>query len=231
MVPGHSCSSSKKCIDCGILKTIDEFARNSSSRDGYGRYCVSCHRERQIARHQWRAAKPVDARIDIPTGNKWCPGCSSVKPFKEWGRNRSGRDGYNSYCKSCSAERNARDYLKRKHGLTPEEVQELTAAQDGLCALCRVAPAAHVDHDHATGRRRGILCFTCNVALGLFKDDPEMMRRGIEYLAMFGAARRAESEQAEPPWGWDDFDIAEPAMPDLDFARFEPPDPLSFEFA
>jgi len=58
-----------------------------------------------------------------------------------------------------------------------------------------------------------------------------MMRRGIEYLAMFGAARRAEAEQPEPPWGWDEFDIAEPAMPDLDFARFEPPDPLSFEFA
>ncbi len=58
----------------------------------------------------------------------------------------------------------------------------MLAEQGGLCAICREAPAEHVDHDHATERVRGLLCFNCNGALGQFRDRRELMLRAAMYL-------------------------------------------------
>ena len=58
----------------------------------------------------------------------------------------------------------------------------MLAEQGGVCAICREAPAEHVDHDHATERVRGLLCFNCNGALGQFRDRPDLMLRAIMYL-------------------------------------------------
>ena len=58
----------------------------------------------------------------------------------------------------------------------------MIAAQGGVCAICQDAPAAHVDHDHATGAVRGVLCFNCNGGLGQFRDRTDVMRKAIKYL-------------------------------------------------
>ncbi len=54
--------------------------------------------------------------------------------------------------------------------------------QGGLCAICREAPGVHIDHDHATERVRGLLCFNCNQALGNFRDRRDLMLRAAMYL-------------------------------------------------
>ncbi|MGK5113258.1 endonuclease VII domain-containing protein [Geodermatophilus sp. CPCC 205506] len=54
--------------------------------------------------------------------------------------------------------------------------------QGGVCAICQVAPAVHVDHDHATGAVRALLCFTCNGGLGQFRDDPYLLRVAAFYV-------------------------------------------------
>lgn len=66
------------------------------------------------------------------------------------------------------------------------------AAQGFVCAICLRTPEPfkrkrltrpwHIDHDHATGAVRGILCGTCNVGLGAFRDDVESLRRAVAYL-------------------------------------------------
>jgi hypothetical protein len=58
----------------------------------------------------------------------------------------------------------------------------MLANHGGLCAICREAPAQHVDHDHVTGRVRGLLCFNCNGALGQFRDRRDLMLAAIAYL-------------------------------------------------
>ena len=71
-----------------------------------------------------------------------------------------------------------KSHLKRKYGLTLEAFDELLAAQGGGCAICGKPDADNVDHDHETGRVRGILCFNCNIAIGQFDDDEDRAARG-----------------------------------------------------
>ena len=121
---------------------------------------------------------------------------------------------YNSLhtCKDCLAkaqrERRAKDfegqkrihqssYLKANYGMTLEQFEERLAAQNGVCAICgepergrsrqgRIKRLA-VDHDHVTGRIRGLVCHGCNRALGYFNDNPIKMRAAIAYLENAGA--------------------------------------------
>lgn len=73
------------------------------------------------------------------------------------------------------------------YGLEPGQYDAMLAAQDGRCAICRTdAPGGrgswHVDHEHATGRVRGLLCHRCNLMLGNAQDDPARLRAAVEYL-------------------------------------------------
>jgi len=77
-----------------------------------------------------------------------------------------------------------RNRLKHRYGLTPEQVRDMEIAQHGLCAVCRQAFASfHIDHDHATGAVRGLLCSPCNMAIGLFKDNKTSLANAIVYLS------------------------------------------------
>ena len=71
----------------------------------------------------------------------------------------------------------------RRYGISQEEYEVLLEKQDGKCAICqRDYKAPCVDHDHETKKIRGLLCQTCNRALGQFNDDPALLRVAAEYL-------------------------------------------------
>lgn len=77
--------------------------------------------------------------------------------------------------------------LKRAYGITAEQYSEMLLRQGGTCAICHGPPTRGddgfvVDHCHVTGVARGLLCHMCNSALGLLLDDPEVVRRAMEYL-------------------------------------------------
>lgn len=84
-----------------------------------------------------------------------------------------------------------REYLlKSVYGLTPGQFRTLFFRQGQRCAICGTAKPPgngfkaqwNVDHDHATGRVRGILCSPCNTGMGLLKDDPALLRRAADYV-------------------------------------------------
>jgi hypothetical protein len=75
----------------------------------------------------------------------------------------------------------------KKYGLTIDEYYEMEQAQDYRCAICHTNEPGgrgrwHVDHDHDTGKVRGLLCIHCNLGLGHFKDSPTFLDAAIRYL-------------------------------------------------
>ena len=79
---------------------------------------------------------------------------------------------------------------EREYGITYEEYLAMLAAQGGACAICKGGNgkrAMNVDHDHATGTVRGLLCDRCNPMLGYARDDIAILQKAIEYLTEFSS--------------------------------------------
>lgn len=191
----------KWCPDCGDHRPFDHFTSDRRRADGLAFYCREHARTRAQASRLRRLCPPsrrypVGRRI--PPGSKWCPDCDTVKPVTDFPTTTATSSGVHSYCKPCHNVRGkaskdkvggSRTYhLKRRYGTTAEEADAMLAAQGGLYAVCRTAPAAHVDHDHDTGRVRQLLCSGCNGGLGQFRDDPGVLRAAAGYVERHRAA-------------------------------------------
>ena len=118
-----------------------------------------------------------------------CSICGVEKPSSAFSKNRSARDGLRSHCTECRYPRRREYLLKQRFGITESEYHDLLEKQHGACALCGSSDPKgrwdrlHVDHDHQTGRVRGLLCFWCNTALGKLGDDAESLLRAYRYVA------------------------------------------------
>lgn len=80
----------------------------------------------------------------------------------------------------------SREYhLLTKYGINQDVYNEMLEAQNGVCAICgweNTGRSLNVDHCHATGRVRGLLCNRCNLGLGYYWSDPELLRKAADYL-------------------------------------------------
>ena len=119
---------------------------------------------------------------------KTCRACGMDLPIEEFYLSTRGRSvGYRSQCATCVIERQKIRNLMSKYGLTPERFEQMVADQGGVCAICDEPPAQgsslYVDHDHATGDVRGLLCRQCNAGIGMLKDDAAIVRRAADYMA------------------------------------------------
>lgn len=99
-----------------------------------------------------------------------------------WERDRRRTAGGSWRCYPCKH----RTHLRRRFGITPKQYTAMFKAQEGACAICDRPPTRRqrlsVDHDHETGKVRGLLCQGCNMALGLFGDNAAWLRAAISYL-------------------------------------------------
>lgn len=142
---------------------------------------------------------------------KNCSYCKELKPYSEFSKNKKMKCGYNSWCRVCSRAlgvkryhnlpkekrdewrnnniEHIRDYkLRVRYGITFEEKCRMIVAQGNKCAGCGYVfsdqNSAHVDHDHNTGKIRGILCRSCNTVLGYVDDDIEVLKSLRNYLIL-----------------------------------------------
>ena len=160
----------KTCRKCGKNKPLDEFYRMVGMRDGHRNKCKRCNLDAKAARHR---ANPGPA----------------IERAKAWRVNNPERERATKSAYAAAGRKKAvdrRSHLKRKYGITQEKYDRLLVEQDGRCAICGRLPrddiALHVDHDHATGRIRGLLCFPCNNALGDFGDDHDRLYAALRHL-------------------------------------------------
>lgn len=124
-------------------------------------------------------------------------------PLSSWARRARSTDGYAFRCRECISAHGRETALYAKYGMTSAEVEAMRGAQGGVCAICRSASAVNVDHDHETGKVRGMLCFSCNAALGHFRDDPAVLRRAARYLVTYatnGVAGSSTPHRDEVAW-------------------------------
>ena len=159
----------KKCSRCGELKPFSSFY---SAGGGYLRGdCIPCNLAVKAERHR---LNPEPAR----------------RRTKEWQvanpeRVVANREAFIASGGKKVADR--RSHLKRKYGMTLEEYDAMLEAQGGGCFICGRPPrediSLHVDHDHSSGKVRGILCFCCNNALADFREDPALLAKAAAYLS------------------------------------------------
>ena len=141
---------------------------------------------------------------------KQCPKCKLTLSVDLFQKNRSAKDGLQYQCTSCrkliekSPIKLARDrkryhdnkgiyrdkYYQRTYGLTIDQYNSLLASQGNKCAVCKgnckTGRLLAVDHDHNSGSVRGLLCSSCNQALGLLQDDSEIISNLLKYINKYG---------------------------------------------
>lgn len=157
----------KRCPQCSTLKALDEYPINPRNSTGRHSYCKPCSIERK---------KASNARVRQRIGD--AAYSARQVAYKKTYRKRHPERLTAAY----------RHQSLKKFGLTCEEYDKLFASQDGLCAICREAEPKKrlaIDHSHATGALRGLLCSRCNTALGLFADDIGRLIAASDYLRSF----------------------------------------------
>lgn len=145
----------KPCKDCGKVKPLEDFAPSKMGKYGRKAHCRKCLN-------------------------------ASVKKHRETHPRKIYSYPYNKEQGRVSARLSD---MKTKYGISPEIYASILEEQGGVCAICKQVRHACsgawplvIDHDHKTGKVRGLLCNLCNQALGRFHDDPEILARALDYL-------------------------------------------------
>lgn len=149
----------KTCKSCNKDKLYTDFHKKSSSTDGYFSICKICRKTTHLKYYKNNKQKYRDS-------------------WKRWSSNNIEDYKYYSWIKD----------LKRNYGLTLDQYNNMLEVQNNKCAICFKDQKdisnfrLSVDHCHKTGKIRGLLCNSCNTAIGSLNDDTQILNSAINYL-------------------------------------------------
>jgi prolyl oligopeptidase PreP (S9A serine peptidase family) len=171
----------KRCSICKLFKEPSKFRKNKNKKDGLECRCKSCavmdhkiHREERIRYYELHRTEKIKSSADYYKTHK--------KDMTEYKRN------YREANKINSRISNRKQHIMYTYGITLEEYNQLFLEQKGKCAICgrhqsELKRTMSIDHDHETGKIRGLLCQKCNVGIGSLNDDIDLLNKGIQYLS------------------------------------------------
>jgi len=171
----------KHCAKCDRDMPVAEFGNAPS-------WCISCRRDYQRERRAAGKIQPWTAE-DKARMRAWS--AANKDHLREYWREYRIRN----------AERKRDQNLRLAYGITATHYDAMLEAQGGCCAACGAYPGTKrtkrlfVDHDHATGLVRGLLCQKCNHAIGLADDSPGRLRALAIYLEQHASSRAAAEEK------------------------------------
>lgn len=131
---------------------------------------------------------------------KRCSHCKEVKDISNFCKNKSTKDGYHHQCKKCASEyalaysktktgkiNGKFNMLKYRYGLTRDEYHDLINKQKNKCCICgdelkTGTGKSGIDHNHETGKVRGILCRNCNILIGYLECNKHKINIAMKYI-------------------------------------------------
>lgn len=168
-------ANKRRCTKCKKWKGATTFHRNERYQ------CKTC---KNAYSRRWYNANPDKAKAISKRKSK------DPKYRKRVAEYRKARRRQGGVAHEAEKNRNFRRRLKRL-GITQVQYDLLLASQDSRCAICKLPESRlkagrvkrlTIDHDHATGRVRGLLCHLCNCGVGCFRDSPELLQATVIYL-------------------------------------------------
>lgn len=151
----------KACKKCHVVKSIHEYYAHKATTDGHSGSCKTCENTATRAYY-----------------------LKNQEKYREQHRR------YYNQNKTTFTRLNRESHFRRYFGITVDQYEAMLSAQGGVCAICggtnRDGRNLAVDHDHATGDIRGLLCGSCNPSLGKMKDSPELLRKAALYIETKG---------------------------------------------
>lgn len=193
--PGTLKVFTKICTKCGLELPMGliHFYRQSkysaTGAAGWTSRCKSCTRD-YARKYHHSTPRPNYAEIT----DKECSDCHLVQPITEfYGRKYRDKDGverdrgWSTRCKECVRAKAHDQYHSkskewRSHQSSTKVRKQLVAERGECCQVCGVGERIVVDHNHKTGKPRGLLCGKHNSALGMFGDDVDTVISVLAYL-------------------------------------------------
>lgn len=179
----------KVCSKCNEEKFLNEFHKSSRSKDGLRGVCKKCTSKKETIRKY--------SKTTNEDTTKMCTVCKENLSIEDFSKiSIKGKIYYQSSCKGCRNKFKVgknkklgiyrRRDIKNKYGITEDYFNKLIIIQDNKCKICgkefKTNKAPCIDHCHATGKIRGLLCNNCNTGIGMLRDSTSILESAIKYL-------------------------------------------------